>query len=113
MTPTAILCSAAAQAIYEASQQTLKRYIDTKEADVGFKVLAFKTARMSFSQFEERDAFYFLSNKVMRLHVSRSAFRQLGDKYEIPASNGFARKIFSLLQQTIDNKSRLAVVTQA
>lgn len=112
MAVNCILSSSDGQATYEASQQSLKRYVDTKEADVGFKVLAFKTARFSFSQFELRDAIYMLNTKVVQIHVSRSAFRQLGDTVEIPNQNGFVKKIFSLCQQTLNNKSRVTVLTK-
>jgi hypothetical protein len=110
MGPTTIWSSADGQATYEASQQTLKRYVDSKEADIGFKVLAFKTARFSFSQYATDDIIG-LNQKTFRISVSRSAFRQMGDKVEIPNANGFVKKIFTLLQASLDNKSRLFRLT--
>lgn len=108
--PTLILSGATPQATYEASLQDDRRYIDVKEGDAGFKVLAFKTARWVFSQ-HGGTRIYGLSPKALRLNVSKEAFRQKGDTLEIPNANGFVCKIYSMLQMTTNNKSRLFVLT--
>jgi hypothetical protein len=109
--PTLIVSGAAPNALYEASLQDQQRWIDTSEADGGFKMLAFKTARCVFSQYGG-DRVYFMSPKHFYLNVSREAYRQKGETIEIPSAQGFVTKLFSLLQFTTSNKSRGAVLTK-
>lgn len=109
--PTLIASGAAPQALYESALQDQQRWIDTSEADGGFKMLAFKTARYVYSQYGG-DRVYFLSPKHFSLNVSREAYRQKGDTIEIPSAQGFVTKLFSLLQFTTSNKSRGAVLTK-
>lgn len=113
MAPNMIISSDFGQSTYEASQQSLKRYMSSNEADAGFKVIAFKGARFSFSQHESADRIYLLNTKDYNIAVSRSAFRTLKDKVEIPNAAGYVMKTYSLLQATVANKSRHAVITKA
>lgn len=112
LTPKFLVSDAETQAGYEGQLQSLQRFVDTKEADAGFKVLAFKTARYVFSQYAT-SSIYFLNPKSFTLKVFKNAFRLLGDTIELPNANGFIRKIFTLLQLTTNNKSRGAVLTAA
>lgn len=111
LAPKLIVSGAAAQAIYEASLVTLQRFVDTSEADAGFKTLAFKTAKYVFSQYGGT-RIYGLNPKSFRVTCSKEAFRKKGDTIEIPNANGFVVKLFSMLQTITDNKSRLFVLTQ-
>jgi hypothetical protein len=114
LAPTLIVSSAAAQALFEASQQPLQRWIDTDELKAGFKILGFKTARYVFSQYGatlNTNPIYFLNPKSFTLTCSKEAFRQKGDTMEIPNMEGYVFKIYSLVQATTNNKSRLAVIT--
>lgn len=106
-----IVSGADAQAIYEAQLQSNQRYIDAKEGDAGFKLLAFKNARWVFSQ-HGGTRIYGINPKSFRVVVSKEAFRQKGDTIEIPNANGYVCKMFSMLQTITDNKSRLFVLTQ-
>lgn len=108
--PTLIASGLTPNSLYEASLQDQQRWIDTSEADGGFKMLAFKTARCVYSQYGN-DRMYFLSPKNFNLNVSREAYRQKGETIEIPSAQGFVTKLFSLLQFTTSNKSRGAVLT--
>ena len=110
--PTLIVSGSDAQAGYESTLQTFQRFIDTSEADGGFKKLAFKTSRYIFSQFGD-DHMYFLNPKFFRLNVSKEAYRMKGETIEIPNANGYVVKIYSMLQTTTNNKSRLAVLRSA
>lgn len=112
LAPKIILSGADAQAIFESQLQTLQRFVDTTEADAGFKVLAFKTARYSFSHYGD-DHIYFLNPKSYQLIVSKQYFRDKGNTMEIPNENAFVFKIYSALQAITNNKSRLAVLYQA
>lgn len=112
--PDCIVTGQAAHAIYEGTQEDRIRYIDTKEADGGFKMLAFKSARMVFSQYGTT-RFHGLNLKkgMFKLNVSKQYFRDKGETVEIPNANGFVCKIYSMLQFTTNNKSRGFTVTQS
>ncbi len=103
--PTLLVSDDTAQALYEAGLSDNKRYIDAKEGDAGFKILAFKTARWVFSQYCGNNIFG-VNPKIVTLNVAKGAFRELGDTIEIPSQNGYVRKIYSMLQLTTSNKSR-------
>jgi hypothetical protein len=109
--PTLVVSEAEAQAFYEGALQTQQRFIDVKEADGGFKVLALKTARWVFSQYGTA-RIYFMSPKHFHLTVSREAYRDKGETSEIPNAQAYVCKLFSLLQFTTSNKSRGAVLTE-
>lgn len=112
LAPKFLVSDAETQAGYEGQLQSLQRFVDSKEADAGFKVLAFKTARYVFSQYAN-DRIYFLNPKSFQVVVFKSAFRLLGDTIELPNANGYIRKIFTLLQSRTNNKSRLATIKSA
>lgn len=111
LVPTLIVSGADAQALFESTQQAFQRWIDTDELKAGFKILGFKTTRYVFSQYGGTNL-YFLNPKSFNLTVSKEAFRQKGDTIEIPNANAYVFKIYSMLQTTTDNKSRLAVLTE-
>lgn len=98
--------------MYESGLQTLQRFTDSDEANAGFKVLAFKTARYVFSQYGGTKV-YFLNPKNYNITVSKQYFRDKGNTIEIPAQNAFVFKIYSAGQALTNNRSRLAVVDQA
>jgi hypothetical protein len=95
-------------ALYESGLQALQRFNDTSEADGGFKVLAFKTARYVFSQYGGT-SIYFLNPKSYQLVVSKQYFRDKGNTNEVPGQNAFYFLIYSALQAITNNKSRLGV----
>jgi len=109
MQPKFLVADAETQAIYESTQQENIRYVDTREADAGFKVLAFKNARFVFSQYGT-DVIYFLNPKNLKLKVVKQAYRLLGDTIEFPDSAGYIRKVFTLCQLTTNNRSRLGAL---
>src|SRR5688572_1310705 len=51
LAPKFMISGATPHALYESGLQALQRFVDTSEADGGFKVLAFKSARYVFSQY--------------------------------------------------------------
>jgi hypothetical protein len=112
LAPKFLISGATAQALYESQLQTLQRFNDTSEADAGFKVLAFKTSRYVYSQYGA-DKIYFLNPKSYNLVCSKQYFRDKGNTIEIPDQNAFVFKIYSALQFVTNNKSRLAVISQA
>ncbi len=110
LAPKFIVSDGATQAIYEGTQTGLVRYVDTREADAGFKILAFKTARYVFSQFGSAKI-YFLNPKSYQVIVVKQAFRSLGDTQEFTDAQGYIRKMFTLAQAVTNNKSRLGVIS--
>ena len=110
--PKFLVSDAETHAGFEGQLQGLQRFVDTSEANAGFKVLAFKTARYVFSQYGTTSIF-FLNAKTFKLKVFKNAYRLLGDTKELINAAGYTRQIFSLLQTTTNNKSRLAVISPA
>jgi len=111
LAPKFLISGSTPHATYEAQLQTLQRFVDTSEADGGYKVLAFKTARYVFSQYGGVNI-YFLNPKSYNIVVSKQYFRDKGNTVEIPSQNAFVFKIYSAGQAITNNKSRLAVVYQ-
>jgi hypothetical protein len=112
MAPKFMISGSTPHVLYESGLQTLQRFIDKDEADAGYKILAFKSARYVFSQYGGTKV-YFLNPKSYNIVVSKQYFRDKGNTIEIPAQNAFVFKIYSALQGVVNNRSRLAVVDQA
>lgn len=107
--PTLLVTNAQLHATFEGTQQGLQRYVETQEAKAGFKLLAFKTARMIYSQYATA-RIYLLNPKSFSIDMYKLAKRKLGDTLEIPGANGYERKIYTMLQAKTNNKSRLGVL---
>lgn len=112
LAPKFLLSGATPHALYESTLQTLQRFVDVKDADGGFKTLAFKSCRYVFSQYGD-DKVYFLNPKNYQIVVSKQYFRDKGNTQEIPDQNAFVFKIYSAGQAITNNKSRLAVLDAA
>lgn len=115
LAPTLLVSSAEAQGLFESTQQPQQRYIDSEELKAGFRVIGYKTSRWIFSPYASTtpSRIYGLNPKSFKLDVSKEAFRQKGETSEIPNANGFVFKIFTMLQATLDNKSRVFILTEA
>ena len=109
LAPKFIISGSTAHSTFEAQLQSLQRFVDTSEADAGYKVLAFKNARFVFSQYGST-SIYMLNPQSYKLVVSKQYFRDKGNTVEIPEQNAFVFKVYSALQAVTSNKSRLAVV---
>jgi hypothetical protein len=107
--PTLLVTDGGQHALFEGTQQSLQRYVDTQDAKAGFKVLGFKTARFIYSQYSTTRV-YFLNPKAYELRVVKGAFRDLGEKENFIAQNAHMRKIYTMLQTVVTNKSRLGVM---
>lgn len=108
LAPKFVISGSTAHATFEAQLQSLQRFVDTSEADVGYKVLAFKNARYVFSQYGGTNI-YFLNPKSYNIVVSKQYFRDKGNTVEIPDQNAFVFKVYSAGQAITNNKSRLSV----
>jgi hypothetical protein len=111
-TPNVIISNAATQAGYVGTQQEFIRYIDANEANAGFKVVAYKTARWIFSPYGST-RIYMLPKAAITLKVVKGAYRDLGEMTPIPHQNSFERKIYSMLQLTVKEKARCGLLTVA
>jgi hypothetical protein len=110
--PTLLVSDGEAQALYEGTLQDNQRWVDAQsEGRAGFKTLAYKTARYVFSQ-HGNSRIYGMNPRHLKLRVSKDAYRKKGEVLEIPAQNAHVCKIFSMLQATTNNKSRVFVLTQ-
>lgn len=112
LAPKFMISGVTPHSTYEAGLQTLQRFVDTDEADAGFKVLAFKNARYVFSQYGGTKV-YFLNPKNYNIVVSKQYFRDKGNTQELQAQNAFRFFIYSAGQAIVNNRSRLAMCDQA
>jgi hypothetical protein len=110
-TPDLIVTDGETHAGIESTQQELQRWVDANEATIGFKALAFKTAKCIFSQFSTT-RIYLTNKKSFEVLKVKGNFRDLGEKTS-PAGQPtvFSRNIYSMLQAVVSNKSRLGVLT--
>jgi hypothetical protein len=109
--PTILVSDAETQSTFEATQVGLQRYNDTQDLKAGFKTLAFKTANYVFSQYGGT-RIYMLNPQTFKLVFYKGAHMTKGKEQEINNGNGFRFFIWSMLQTTVSNKSRLAVLTE-
>jgi len=112
LAPKILISGSASHGLYESQLQSLQRFVDSNEADAGFKVLAFKGARYIFSH-KGGTKIYFLNPKNYQMVVSKQYFRDKGSTYDVPGQNAFYFLIYSALQFVVNNKSRLGVIDQA
>jgi hypothetical protein len=109
--PKLLVSGSDAQALFESTQQAQQRYADSNELNVGFKVIAFKTARYVFSQYGDDNVFGF-NPKSVQLLTSKEYFRDRGETREMDNANAFVSKIYSALQTVTNNKSRGFVISE-
>lgn len=112
LVPKLMVSGGDTHALYESQLQALQRYSDTSVGDGGFKALKFKGVDYIFSQYGGTSVF-FLNPKNFNLVVSKQYFRDKGETYDVPGQNAFYFLIYSALQFVTNNKSRLAIATQA
>ena len=110
LAPKFMISGSTPHALYESGLQSLQRFMDSDEANGGFKVLAFKSARYVFSQYGGNNV-YFLNPKNYNIVVSKQYFRDKGNTIEIPSQNAYVFKVYSALQALTNNKSRLGVAS--
>jgi hypothetical protein len=112
MAPKLLVSGAEANALFESTQVSLKRFMSASKADGGFESVSFKTAPFVFSQYGD-DKIYGLNPRSFRIVVSKQYFRDKGETRETEDANGFVFKIYSAVQMITNNKSRLFVASEA
>lgn len=110
--PTILISGTASHALYESQLQSLQRFVDSTEADAGFKALAFKGAKYIFSH-RGSDLIYFLNPKNFQLCVSNQYFRDKGETTPVNGQNAFYFLLYSALQLVITNRWRCGVLDQS
>ena len=110
--PTILISGSATHALYESQLQSQQRFVNSDEADSGFKVLAFKGAKYIFSH-KGGTKVYFLNPKNYQLVVSSQYFRDKGETNQVNGQNAFYFLIYSALQFCIAQRWRLGVLDQA
>lgn len=110
--PKVLISGSEAHVLYESNLQALQRFNNTSEGNGAFTTLMFKSANYVFSQYGD-DKIYFLNPKNFNLVVSKQYFRDKGNTNEVQGQNAFYFLIYSALQMVTNNKSRLAVLSQA
>lgn len=106
MTPKVLVSDAATQAIFEGTQQSNQRYVNSTELNAGFLSLAFKSAKYVFSPYGT-DSVYFLNPKNYQIRVSKSMYRFREKEVVSFDSETYKSSVFSVLQAITDNRSRL------
>jgi hypothetical protein len=110
--PTMLLSGVASHSLYESQLQTMQRFVNSDEADSGFKVLAFKGAKYIYSH-RGGTKIYFLSPKNYQMVASSQYFRDKGETNQVNGQNAFYFLIYSALQFVVTNRWRLGVLDQA
>lgn len=110
--PKVLISGSASHSLYESQLQSLQRFVDSNEADAGFKVLAFKSAKYVFSH-KGGTKIYFLNPKNYQMVVSKQYFRDKGSTYDVPGQNAFYFLIYTAMQFVVNNRTRLGVLNQS
>jgi hypothetical protein len=106
--PKLLVSDAATQAVFEGTQQTHQRYIDTDDLKAGFRTIAFKTAMYVFSPYGG-DSIFFLNPKCYEIRVSKQFYRALGDLINLESAEGYKRSVYTAGNVAVSNRSRLGV----
>jgi hypothetical protein len=110
--PSILISGSASHSLYESQLQAMQQFVNTTEADSGFKVLAFKGAKYIFSH-KGGTKIYFLNPRSYQLVASKQYFRDKGDTQPVNGQNAFYFFIYSALQFVVNNRVRLGVLDQA
>lgn len=110
--PKILISGTTPNGLYESQLQSMQRFVDSTEADGGFKMIAFKGSKWIFSH-KGGNSIYFLHPKNYQMAVSKTYFRDKGQTYDIPGQNAFYFLIYSAIQFVVNNKSRLGVLSLA
>lgn len=110
LVPTWAVSDGATQALFEGTQLPQQRWVDSDDLKVGFKTIAFKTAKWVFDQFFST-SIYMGNAKNFRVKVSKGNFRDKGDVESLITNGqrGYICDIYSALQTVVNNRSRLSV----
>jgi len=109
--PTLILSDGQLQALYASTQQSQQRFMG-QDLKASFTTIAFKTARWVYSKEAAAGKAFFLGNKTYKAFVSRDFYRAKGETQEIQGGTGYTFQVYTGIQATTNNRSRLGVLVK-
>jgi hypothetical protein len=109
--PTLIVSDGQAQALFASTQQTQQRF-EGQDLKASFTTILFKTARSVYSKEAPAGKFYFIGNKSYRVFVSRDYYRAKGETMEIQGGTGYTFQVYTGIQATTSNRSRIGVLVK-
>ena len=109
--PTLIVSDGQSQALFASTQQTQQRF-QGQDLKSSFTTIAFKTARSVYSKGAPAGKFFFLGNKTYRVFVSRDYYRAKGETQEIQGGTGYTFQVYTGIQATTNNRSRLGYLAK-
>lgn len=113
LTPQLLVSGLVPIGLYEGQLSDLKRFMGEDTGDMGYKYLAFSTARWVFSQHGgtlATNPIYMLNKQCIQLNVTKGYFRRLEEAERFTNAAARNQMIFSQVQLAISNPSRLAVL---
>ncbi len=116
LTPDIIASGLTAIGLYEGGLTDLKRFMGETTGDAGFKYLAFKTAKWVYSQHGgtlATNPIYALNKVSFNLNVTKGYFRKLEEAERYTNAAARNQMVFSQMQLTVANPSRLGVLYTA
>lgn len=109
--PTLIVSDGQGQALFASTQQSQQRFTG-QDLKASFTTIAFKTARWVYSKEAPAGKDYFLGNKSYKVFVSRDYYRAKGETMEIQGGTGFTFQVYTGIQATVNNRSRLGLLAK-
>jgi hypothetical protein len=110
--PTLIVSDGQSQALFASTQQAQQRFT-SQDLKASFTTLAFKTGRSVYSKEAPAGKFYFLGNKTYKVFVSRDYYRAKGETQEIQGGTGYTFQVYTGIQATTNNRSRLGYLAKS
>lgn len=109
--PTLIVSDGQMQALFASTQQGQQRFTG-QELKASFTTIAFKTGRWVYSKEAPAGKGYFLGSKTYRVFVSRDFYRAKGETQEIQGGTGYTFQVYTGIQATTNNRSRLGLLVK-
>ncbi len=116
LTPDVLVSGLTAIGLYEGGLTDLKRFMGEETGDAGFKYLAFKSAKWVYSQYGATLAtnpIYALNKTSFNINVTKGYFRRLEEAERFTNAAVRNQMVFSQVQATVANPSRLGVLVSA
>lgn len=109
--PTLIVSDGQLQALFASTQQTQQRFTG-QDLKASFLTIMFKSARYVYSKSAPAGKQYMLGNKTYAVFVSKEFYRAKGETQEIQGGTGYTFQVYTGIQATTSNRSRLGVLVK-
>jgi hypothetical protein len=110
--PTLLVSDGQLQALFASTQQAQQRFTG-QDLKSSFTTIAFKTGRYVYSKDAPAGKQYMLGSKTYRVFVSREFYRAKGETQEIQGGTGYTFQVYTGIQATTNNRSRLGVLVKS